>query len=159
MKKLFIFILLLMLMSPVFSYTVSTSKGDVEVNVPNGMTLEQAFCEMSRLYLEERWDHEELIEKSQTLSESVDTYIIEINKLKAKNKEIISDYEKIVNLYSTATKTKVFEPYIGFAVESDMESNLFGGGFTFGGVLFEKFMVQTNILYPWSLQLGLNILI
>ena len=148
-----------LMLSSVFAYTISTSRGDIEVNIPEGMTAEEAFYEMSKLYLEERWDHEELIEKSQSLSESIDSYISEINELKNKNKNLISDYEKVIDLYSTAIKTKMFTPYIGLSLESDIESNLFGGGITFGGVLFEKILVQTSILYPWSFQLGLNILI
>lgn len=146
-------------MSPIFAHTISTSRGDVEVNIPNGMTAEEAFYEMSKLYLEERWDHEELIEKSQDLSESIDAYISEINELKEKNKELISNYEKAMSLYSTATKVKVFKPYIGLNIESNLESELFGGGITFGGLLFEKIIIQTSVLYPWSFQLGLNILI
>ena len=148
-----------LMLSPVFSYTISTSRGSIEVNIPEGMTAEEAFYEMSKLYLEERWDHEDLIEKSQSLSESIDSYISEINELKSKNKNLISEYEKIIDLYSTTTKTKMFIPYVGLNLESDIESNLFGGGITFGGMIFEKILVQTSILYPWSFQLGLNILI
>lgn len=146
-------------LSPIFAYTISTSKGDIEVNIPEGMTAEEAFCEMSKLYLEERWDHEELIEKSQALSKSIDSYISEINDLKSKNKNLISDYEKVIDLYSTATKTKMFSPYIGLSLESNIESNLFGVGISFGGILFEKVLLQTSVLYPWSFQLGLNIII
>ena len=53
----------------------------------------------------------------------------------------------------------MFTPYIGLNLESNIESNLFGGGITFGGMIFEKILVETSILYPWSFQLGLNILI
>ena len=159
MKKFIIFILMALMLSPVFAYTISTSRGDIEVNIPEGMTAEEAFCKMSKLYLEERWDHEDLIEKSQSLSESIDSYISEINELKNKNKNLISEYEKVIDLYSTAIKTKMFTPYIGLSLESDIESNLFGVGISFGGILFEKVLVQTSVLYPWSFQLGLNIII
>lgn len=107
MKKLLIFSLVFsLLLSVLGAYTVPTSKGDIELTVPGGLTLEEAYIEMARLYLEERWDHEKLLEESALLTKELDIYIEENKQLRAQYNKLLTSYTKIDELYTELTKVK-----------------------------------------------------
>lgn len=107
MKKLLIFSLVFsLLLSMLGAYTVPTSKGDIELTVPDGLTLEEAYIEMARLYLEERWDHEKLLEETALLTKELDIYIEENKQLRAQYNKLLTSYTKIDELYAELTKIK-----------------------------------------------------
>lgn len=107
MKKLLIFSLVFsLLLSVLGAYTVPTSRGDIELTVPDGLTLEEAYIEMARLYLEERWDHEKLLEESALLTKELDIYIEENKQLRAQYNKLLTSYTKIDELYTELTKVK-----------------------------------------------------
>ena len=106
-KKITLFLLIILL--GIFSlgaYTVPTSKGDIELTVPDGYTLEEAYIEMARLYLEERWDHEKLLEETSLLTKELNIYIDENKTLRAQYNKLIMSYAKIDELYTELTKVK-----------------------------------------------------
>ena len=121
MKRLLIFSLVFSLvLGCLGAYVVPTSKGDIELTVPDGYTLEEAYIEMARLYLEERWDHEKLLEESALLTKELDIYIEENKQLRAQYNKLLTSYTKIDELYTELTKVKPMSNVITGNASYDM---------------------------------------
>lgn len=138
------------------AYTIETSKGPVELEIPEGYSLEEAYCEMAKLYLEERWDHEKLIVDAKELSDSVDSYIEENRKLREECTTLQNSYDRLVSLYEERTKVKLLQPFMGAHVGSDSEFNSMSFGLDFGAIVLDRFITYTSVSYPWQITLGLD---
>lgn len=123
MKIVCTLIILILSIASLHAFTVTTSRGDVEVVVPEGYTLEEAYIEISRLYLEERWDHEELLEETSLLTKELDVYIEENKQLRSQYNALITSYTKIDELYAELTKVDPLRGTITGNASYDIMSN------------------------------------
>ncbi len=138
MKKLLIFSLVFSLLLGVLgAYTVPTSRGDIELTVPDGLTLEEAYIEMARLYLEERWDHEKLLEESALLTKELDIYIEENKQLRAQYNKLLTSYTKIDELYAELTKVKPMSSIITANASYDLVNRNVNLALTGGWCFYE----------------------
>ncbi len=138
------------------SYVVDTSKGPQVVEIPSGYTTLEAYLEMSKLYLEERYDLEELQLTVTPLLDSIEQYKKDVKGLEDSNEILIQDYKDLEILYKDKSKVRVFQPTISLGVQQ--------GGIgeihfhvSFGGILFEKIMLQTMISYPFALGISIGV--
>jgi len=121
------------------------------------MSFEEAFLEMAELYLEERFDHEDLIEESQKLTEDIKVYIDKNEELENLYLEKIQLYENLERLYKQAMRIRIFIPTFNIASQYNIESNSYSVQGMFGGILFEKFEVQTVFSFPLGVGLSIGV--
>ena len=136
-----------------FAYTVPTSRGDIELVVPAGYTLEEAYVEMARLYLEERWDHEELLDKSNELTQQVDIYVQENAQLRLDYNLLLDDYKHLAELLESKSKVVAVKGLIGAGATFSESFSVMSPSLKIGALLFEKITVETYLSYPFSLGL------
>ncbi len=106
--------MIIMACLPLCAFSIETSRGTKNLEVPEGFTLEEAYCEMAKMYLEERWEHEELIEKANALVESVEKYEKELDILSKKNSALDERYSSLNERYSNLMKLYEEETKIPF---------------------------------------------
>lgn len=159
MKRLIVTLILCFLTLGVFaqSYEIETSRGMKVVQVPEGYTMEEAFLAVSKLYLEERFDHEDLIKEVEELPEKIDTYIEKNEILNQKNKELILEYENLDRLYRKELRPRVFTPFLSLGYHFDIENNTNNFHGAFGGFLFETISLQTIISYPLGIGVSIGV--
>ena len=156
MKKiLLIFTILILLLShlPAVSFVIETSKGEKTLTVPEGLTLEEAYSEMARLYLEEKWAHEELIEQTNDLIEKSENYKTSSEEMTCLYQELLEKYDSLVASYEKKTKKTFFIPLIsaGLGYNITQETMTYTAGF--GIMIYEKMFFKTHISYPWEVRL------
>lgn len=126
-------------------YTIETSKGPVLVVVPEGLTLAQAYQEMARLYLEERYDLEELqIRVDELLLQLEKSFQAEANYYLAMQK-LINDYQKLRSLYEAREKRDNFQ-FILYGGVSFFEDTTIRLGI--GVLLFKKMWIGIDYEIP-----------
>ena len=137
---------------------IETSKGQKNVTIPEGMTLEDAFLRVSVLYLEEKWDHEDLIISSEDLLLDIKSYKDSISVLQDLNKTVQDQKDDLVILYEEKTKRAFITPKLGFGAEIDLNNNL-SFDLLIGASIFEKIDIYTKIGYPLSfgVQIGVSL--
>lgn len=152
MKNKKIICLLLMIVSlfslSAKSYEIETSRGIQKVSIPKGYTIEDSFLEMSKLYLEERFDHEDLLEVSENLTLNINKYKKEIENLNFLYEKSIKENEQLKDLYKEKSKVKIVVPSFGI---SAISSKVFS--FDAGIILFERFQITTVLSYPLAFGL------
>lgn len=137
------------------SFEVETSKGIKTVRVPEGETLEEAFKTVSVLYLEEKWDHEELIEETENLIKDTEDYKEKVNLTTKEKENLLKDYEDLKKLYEKEKRVRLFTPSIIFGAGFNVIKQTPTAQIMIGGDLFERFSVFTSVNYP--LSVGLNV--
>ena len=152
MRRLLVFSLVFSLvLGCLGAYVVPTSKGDIELTVPDGYTLEEAYIEMARLYLEERWDHEKLLEETSLLTKELNIYIEENKTLRTQYNNILMSYAKIDELYAELTKVKPISSVITGSMSYDMINRAtylnIGGGWN----LYEILDITAGLSTSFSL--------
>ena len=135
-------------------YQISTSKGEQRIVIPEGVSELEAFLEMSRLYLEERFDHEDLLTSVDSLEKTIERYRKENVELLDLYRDANKEKEELSDLYKTKSRVKTILPSFGMAYSF---SNQFD--FDFGVLLFEKFQVSTVISYPFEMGLRVGIIL
>lgn len=139
-------------------WTISTSQGDKTLVVPEGLTLEEAYCKMAQLYWEERYDREELQKTVSVLTTKTEEYLEVNESLKESYSKLNSDYKELTNLYAEKTKTPLARWVFSLGVASSLEGtknasfSLFGGVVVANSVLFEA-----GISYPLGISLKTGI--
>lgn len=151
MKKLYaILFTLLLFISSLHAFTVPTSRGDVELAIPDGLTLEEAYVEMARLYLEERWDHEELLEETSLLTKELDIYIEENKQLRSQYNALITSYTKIDELYAELTKVDPLKSIITGNASYDIMSKNINLAIAGGWSIFEVLDISAGLSTSFS---------
>jgi hypothetical protein len=153
-------VLMLLIVQDLFcqEYTINTSRGDIQVEVPENATLEEAFKTMSILYLEEKWDHEDLIEESEALLEKVTIYQESVSSIQRDYDSLLQSYSDLNILYKEKAKITFFKPeFILSAGMTLMDEIPFTIGLQLGGELLEKFSIYTELRYPLSIGLSLGV--
>lgn len=157
-KKLFIFIFIFcFFLFPLYSWstTIETSRGEQTLTLPEGMSFEEAYVYMSKMYLEERFDHEDLLEEVDKLTQSIDSYIEKNQALREKNTNIQEQYEELSNLYEEEARTVFFTPTLQVGLQQNLGKNTIQGHFGLGGRIYETF--HANLLVSFPLSIGLMI--
>lgn len=155
-KRLLTLLALLLVALNLWGFTVPTSKGDVELTIPEHMSLEEAYVEMARLYLEERYDHEELIAATERQSTSVSSYIIANQELRKQYQSLLKDYNLLVESMQTEIKGNPLRGFLGIEVDFEEKFSIMKPSILVGCCLFERFLITTRFSYPWSIGIGLG---
>lgn len=133
-----------------WSYDIETSRGTKTIVLPDGMTFEEAYIEMSKLYIEERYNLEDLMAQTDELVKKAEAYEASSEALQKLQKELSDKTEEINNLYKKLNRTRV----VYFLAEAGVSSAEFkkidriDAGF--GVLLFETVALIGEVSYPWS---------
>lgn len=139
------------------NFQIETSRGLQIVSIPDGYTAEEAFLEMSKLYLEEKWDHEDLLEESKNLLLSIDSYKKKVDELEISYELVIADNKNLSDLYKKANRIRLVMPKLAIKGIYSIENEEFSGALLLGIELFEKVDIVTEIGYPFSIGLQIGI--
>lgn len=161
MKKLKTFflicsILLTLSIGSIYSaeYTIETSRGPQTAVIPEGSTELEAFLKMSELYLEERFDHEDLLDSIDPLKKSIDTYKDNYEKLDSLYKAAIKDRDDLLDLLKEKNKIKIVQP--SFGVSASLNKTF---SFDAGIIFLEKLQVSTILSYPYSIGIRFGVIL
>lgn len=160
MKKQRIFSLLCsLLLLPTFllgqTFVVQTSRGEYPLVIPEGTTIEQAYIQMAELYLEERFDHEDLITHTQTLLRQIQDYKNSIIQYSQSQEILIGKQKELTSLLEARSKTTLVAPVLGLQASYNFEAMQVS---ILAGVrLFEKIDLMTQLGYPLSFGLYLGV--
>lgn len=161
MKKLKTFflicsILLTLSLGSIYSteYTIETSRGPQLVVIPEGTSELEAFLRMSKLYLEERFDHEDLLESIDPLKKSIETYKDNYEKLDSLYKTAIKDRDDLLDLLKEKNKIKIVKP--SFGISATLNETF---SFDAGIILLEKVQVSTILSYPYSIGIRIGVVL
>lgn len=165
-KKLVGFLILFVMLFSLSaqSYKIETSRGTQTVEVPKGYTMEEAFIEMAKLYLEERFDHEDLIKETNALTISVRDYTERVEDLTNKNFTLLGNYKQLevlhddlIRLYEQVVKKTPFTPTLNLGYIYNIENNesMFIG--SLGGTIFERVSLQTIFTYPFGVGISIGV--
>ena len=155
MKKALLLLISIFMVYPLFAegWIISTSQGDKTLVVPEGLTLEEAYCQMAQLYWEERYDREELQSTVEDLTEKADDYITSNKELIQSQTELIQNYKDLSILYEDKLKA----PWIRGLLSIDMGWSITDGQFNgalYGGILIkERVTLEAGLSYPWRIHL------
>lgn len=133
------------------SYKIETSRGPQTVEIPEGYTELEAFLEMSKLYLEERFDHEDLLSSVENLKTSYEQVKQEKSDLDNLYKDAIKDRDELSDLLSKESRPKFISPSIGISGTTNYTFSMDAGI-----ILLEKIQIST-ILSGDPLAIGLRI--
>lgn len=140
-------------------WTISTSQGDKTLVVPEGLTLEEAYCQMAQLYWEERYDREELQATVADLTEKADSYIASNEELIQSETELIQNYKDLSSLYEEKLKTPWFRGLLSVDLGWSIPNNQLNGTL-YGGILIkERVTLEAGLSYPWELHLKAGIIL
>lgn len=155
MKKFILIILFTPSLLLAQTFTIDTSRGEVTLVIPDGVTLEEAYQEMASLYLEERYDLEEAIEEIDSLTEEIERYILEVEELQKEIDALQEENSILVELYERELRTDAFSPMVslGFGIEGDTS---YYGSASVGLRFFESWFVTADFSYPVRLGVGIG---
>jgi hypothetical protein len=137
---------------------IETSKGIIEIELPEDQSVEESFKEMAVLYLEERWDHEDLLKETELLLQEIKDYQSSVKQVQDLYEETLISYEELKKLYEKETRPDFLSPVLAFSLTIPFEYT-FTGSVSFGILLMEKFQVNTIISYPLGLGLSLGLVL
>lgn len=160
MRKLLIFVIFFLFSFTLSAdWTISTSRGDKILVVPEGLTLEEAYCQMAQLYWEERYDREELQATVKDLTEKTEEYIAINESLVKSQATLIQNYKDLSHLYEEKLKSPwmkgLLSVDIGFPLLEDRIN-----GTIYGGVLIkERITLEAGLGFPWEVHIKAGVLI
>lgn len=164
MKKLLLFLTILCFSSiPLMAEEVqiqhpNPDKEPITLNVPDTYKeLKDAYIEMAKLYIGERYDLSQCLDDQQVLLNSIDTLKSEvIEELKTqldKNEKAIKEIVK-TKVKPTAFKAGVFIGAGGRLEDSELKPTIMGMPYI---QLFELFNIGITIEYPFELGISLGV--
>ena len=134
-----------------WSHDIETSDGIKTIILPEGMTFEEAYIEMSKLYIEERLDHEALIAQTQDLIAKSKEFEEASVELQALQKELAEKTEELSNLYKKLGRV---HPVYFLTTAGITTGTLFQTvdsiNVGFGVELFETWLTILEVSYPWT---------
>lgn len=146
LRGLFVTLILLIFFplpaSPEGGRSIQTSRGEVKVTIPEGMSAEDAFYEMAALYWEERYDLEDALAQIKKLNISIDEYV----KAVGDKEKALQDQIKIFNKLKFG---------LVFGAEYGIKDTF--PEITFGGSMLIKRWMSINLYLTSQLQLGADI--
>ena len=171
MKKLIVFILVMMLAVPVFatSYEIMTDKGKQEVVVPDGYDPLDVLLIIAQNYYNLNYKYEEIVVDYEKLTDKANSYIEANNQLRAnycalesKFEDLSKAFENLSKEYSKATKIDLIKSQVGFQLGYNPFVQKLNIGMTYGAVLMEKVNLLSSIVAelgdPPSMSVSLGLL-
>ena len=171
MKKLIVFILVMMLAVPVFatSYEIMTDKGKQEVVVPDGYDPLDVLLIIAQNYYNLNYKYEEIVIDYEKLTDKANSYIEANNQLRAnycalesKFEDLSKAFENLSKEYSKATKIDLIKSQVGFQLGYNPFVQKLNIGMTYGAVLMEKVNLLSSIVTelgdPPSMSVSLGLL-
>ena len=171
MKKLIVFILVMMLAVPVFatSYEIMTDKGKQEVVVPDGYDPLDVLLIIAQNYYNLNYKYEEIVIDYEKLTDKANSYIEANNQLRAnycalesKFEDLSKAFENQSKEYSKATKIDLIKSQVGFQLGYNPFVQKLNIGMTYGAVLMEKVNLLSSIVAelgdPPSMSVSLGLL-
>ena len=171
MKKLIVFILVMMLAVPVFatSYEIMTDKGKQEVVVPDGYDPLDVLLIIAQNYYNLNYKYEEIVIDYEKLTDKANSYIEANNQLRAnycalenKFEDLSKAFENLSKEYSKATRTDLIKSQVGFQLGYNPFVQKLNIGMTYGAVLMEKVNLLSSIVAelgdPPSMSVSLGLL-
>lgn len=171
MKKLIVFILVMMLAVPVFatSYEIMTDKGKQEVVVPDGYDPLDVLLIIAQNYYNLNYKYEEIVIDYEKLTDKANSYIEANNQLRAnycalesKFEDLSKAFENLSKEYSKATKIDLIKSQVGFQLGYNPFVQKLNIGMTYGAVLMEKVNLLSSIVAelgdPPSMSVSLGLL-
>lgn len=138
-------------------YYIDTSRGPQIASIPEGMSELDAFLAVSKLYIEERWDHETLLEDSKKLVNSIEEYKESNKRLETLYKEALAREKEITDLYKEKSKIRLLSPEAIVGSSFNIETQSLDFDILFGAELFEKIKLYTHVSYPISIGLSVGV--
>lgn len=138
-------------------FQVNTSIGIKTVIVPDNMTLEEAYIEMAKLYIEERADHEKLIEDTQAIIEKANSFEVVSDELQTLKNDLIEKDNNIIDLYKKLNQKRFFTPVVMFGVGTDSFKQIDHLSFGLGCEFFESTSLIFEVTHPWSINLKVGV--
>ena len=171
MKKLIVFILVMMLAVPVFatSYEIMTDRGKQEVVVPDGYDPLDVLLIIAQNYYNLNYKYEEIVIDYEKLTDKANSYIEANNQLRAnycalesKFEDLSKAFENLSKEYSKATKIDLIKSQVGFQLGYNPFVQKLNIGMTYGAVLMEKVNLLSSIIAelgdPPSMSMSLGLL-
>ena len=171
MKKLIVFILVMMLAVPVFatSYEIMTDKGKQEVVVPDGYDPLDVLLIIAQNYYNLNYKYEEIVIDYEKLTDKANSYIEANNQLRAnycalesKFEDLSKAFENLSKEYSKATKIDLIKSQVGFQLGYNPFVQKLNIGMTYGAVLMEKVnllsSINAELADPPSISVSLGLL-
>ena len=171
MKKLIVFILVMMLAVPVFatSYEIMTDRGKQEVVVPDGYDPLDVLLIIAQNYYNLNYKYEEIVIDYEKLTDKANSYIEANNQLRAnycalesKFEDLSKAFENLSKEYSKATKLDLIKSQVGFQLGYNPFVQKLNIGMTYGAVLMEKVNLLSSIVAelgdPPSMSVSLGLL-
>ena len=171
MKKLIVFILVMMLAVPVFatSYEIMTDRGKQEVVVPDGYDPLDVLLIIAQNYYNLNYKYEEIVVDYEKLTDKANSYIEANNQLRAnycalesKFEDLSKAFENLSKEYSKATKIDLIKSQVGFQLGYNPFIQKLNIGMTYGAVLMEKVNLLSSIVAelgdPPSMSVSLGLL-
>ena len=157
LNLLLFIILILPLSASEQSWTISTSQGEKELIVPEGMTLEEAYQTMAVMYWEERYDREELQASLDQLAADAQSYLEDATASREALNELLLSYQNLVSLYEDKTTIPWVKGTLGMDFGYRVD-NTFSGTLWGGVILKEKVTLEAGLSYPWDLHLKAGVI-
>ena len=161
MKRILITLICLLMTCSLFAeeWVISTSQGDKTLVGPEGMTLEEAYCQMAQLYWEERYDREGLQSTVADLTEKAESYISSNESLIETQTQLIQSYEDLSGLYEEKLKTPWFRGLLSVDLGWSIIDNQLNGTL-YGGVLIkERVTLEAGLSYPLEIHLKAGVVL
>lgn len=171
MKKLIVFILVMMLAVPVFatSYEIMTDKGKQEVVVPDGYDPLDVLLIIAQNYYNLNYKYEEIVIDYEKLTDKANSYIEANNQLRAnycalesKFEDLSKAFENLSKEYSKATRSDLIKSQVGFQLGYNPFVQKLNIEMTYGAVLMEKVNLLSSIVAelgdPPSMSVSLGLL-
>ena len=130
-------------------YEIQTSAGEKTLVLPEGMSFEEAYIEMAKLYIEERADHEKLIEQTAELVAKSKEFEEVSAKLKTLQDELVQKNEEISNLYRRLNRVHPVYFLTTAGISTDTFAKVSSIDLGFGLELFESLVAIVEVSYPW----------
>lgn len=159
MKKFLIVIVLVLVGVGLFanSYTIETSRGTQILELPEGYSFEEAFVEMAKLYLEERFDHEDILVVVNDLNLKVEYYMKRVDELNTKNNSLSERYANLNDLYKRKAEKDLFKPSMSLGYVLNMTNMSSTYLLSFGGTVYNRISLHTILSYPLGLGISIGV--
>lgn len=159
MKKIFILLLLLLTLIPLYSetvYNVETAYGNKTVVIPDGYTDKEVLLIIAKSYYELNEEQKQLTEEYENLKSLLSEYKDINTSLRNLNSELQNNYDSLIKKLETLNSMGIVKGLVGGHLS--FFNNVSGGGLDLGIILFDTYMLNVGVNYPLSFSVGVSIL-
>jgi len=132
------------------SFKIQTSIGEKTLVVPDGMTIEEAYCEMAKLYIEERASYETLAIQTEDLVSKAKEFEETSRKLVSAKQELADKEAQLADLYKKLGKTPMFSPVVLVGMNTASFDRIDAFSISAGVEIYGSAVVLAEATWPWS---------